>query len=348
MDHDDHDDDVSSSIHIHNLFLDSEERYLIQRIKVAERPHLIYHTEDYFQDYLQEDASSQEKEGEENDFNNRMLPLIDGYDLCGWRREGIMVHTENHNTSERFFLSPLWTIGSSSTLFRRDRQWPVYPKKKYIHPSYQQLLHRLQQTIPLAPLYSSLSSHAPVLVLNYTDCCQIMDPHPPHHDHRNQSHSRTCTHFAHRVEDRNIPAKIIGATHDWSSMPKKQPQQEPGRNNKIKSAYQDIQTTAFQKPNPDCSNHKEWTFIQLIQRFGNVYWRFSDTHGEMMTLNTYAKYITSPEGTVKECFFLCVLSIPHTSTPLIFLLYFKFRLIKSVYSYTNKKSKNKKKSIFFN
>lgn len=37
-------------------------------------------------------------------------------------------------------------------------------------------------------------------------------------------------------------------------------------------------------------------FENLVKRFGNINWRFSDTHGEMMSLRTYAKYIHSVEG----------------------------------------------------
>ncbi len=39
-----------------------------------------------------------------------------------------------------------------------------------------------------------------------------------------------------------------------------------------------------------------YRFENLVQRFGHVYWRFSDTHGEMMSMKTYAKYITNIEG----------------------------------------------------
>ena len=38
------------------------------------------------------------------------------------------------------------------------------------------------------------------------------------------------------------------------------------------------------------------SFENLLKRFGDVYWRFSDTHGEMMSMKTYAKYITNVEG----------------------------------------------------
>lgn len=37
-------------------------------------------------------------------------------------------------------------------------------------------------------------------------------------------------------------------------------------------------------------------FKNLLRRFGDIYFRFSDTHGEMMTLHTYAKYIQSIDG----------------------------------------------------
>ena len=40
------------------------------------------------------------------------------------------------------------------------------------------------------------------------------------------------------------------------------------------------------------------SFANLLERYGDIRWRFSDTHGEMMALSTYAKYITSHEGKV--------------------------------------------------
>ena len=38
------------------------------------------------------------------------------------------------------------------------------------------------------------------------------------------------------------------------------------------------------------------SFENLLKRFGGISWRFSDTHGEMTTLETYAKYIVNLEG----------------------------------------------------
>jgi len=37
-------------------------------------------------------------------------------------------------------------------------------------------------------------------------------------------------------------------------------------------------------------------FDQFLARFPLVYWRFSDTHGEMMSMQTYGKYISSAES----------------------------------------------------
>eukprot|EP00536_Pseudo-nitzschia_multiseries_P016402 jgi/Psemu1/263629/estExt_Genewise1Plus.C_11020006 len=38
------------------------------------------------------------------------------------------------------------------------------------------------------------------------------------------------------------------------------------------------------------------TFDRLVETFGDYDWRFSDTHGATMTLNTYKKYVSSLEG----------------------------------------------------
>ncbi|MGK3737113.1 MAG: hypothetical protein ACI8RD_003335 [Bacillariaceae sp.] len=38
------------------------------------------------------------------------------------------------------------------------------------------------------------------------------------------------------------------------------------------------------------------TFDRLVDDFGEYQWRFSDTHGATMSLNTYKKYVTSIEG----------------------------------------------------
>jgi Cupin-like domain len=58
-------------------------------------------------------------------------------------------------------------------------------------------------------------------------------------------------------EEQNIPVIVEGATEGW--------------------------------------NLEAWNFEKIVERFGDVRWRFSDTHGAMMTLSVYDKYI-STEG----------------------------------------------------
>ena len=41
---------------------------------------------------------------------------------------------------------------------------------------------------------------------------------------------------------------------------------------------------------------KTCCFDQLVERFGHLEWRFSDTHGETMSLQTYCKYVHNLEG----------------------------------------------------
>lgn len=60
-------------------------------------------------------------------------------------------------------------------------------------------------------------------------------------------------------EQKNVPAILEGLTDDWNAM-------------------------------------ESCTWDALVGRFGDYYWRFSDTHGACMTLETYDKYIKTLEG----------------------------------------------------
>ena len=46
--------------------------------------------------------------------------------------------------------------------------------------------------------------------------------------------------------------------------------------------------------------YKTCTFQNLLKDWGDHYWRFSDTHGQTMTLKTYDKYIHSIEGLLDD------------------------------------------------
>lgn len=60
-------------------------------------------------------------------------------------------------------------------------------------------------------------------------------------------------------ERENVPAVITGCCDEWNSM-------------------------------------ESFLFESLVDRFGAMQWRFSDTHGETMTLDAYKKYCFSHEG----------------------------------------------------
>lgn len=77
--------------------------------------------------------------------------------------------------------------------------------------------------------------------------------------------------FKDTFEDGNMPAKILNAMTDWKAFSNGR-KNDDNSNDTIKSG---------------------WTFDDFLSRFGNINWRFSDQHGEMMSLECYAKYIFS-------------------------------------------------------
>lgn len=64
-------------------------------------------------------------------------------------------------------------------------------------------------------------------------------------------------------ERQNVPVVLEGLTNEWKAM-------------------------------------KTCRWKELVSNFGDYYWRFSDTHGAGMTLETYHKYVTSLEGMVDD------------------------------------------------
>jgi len=252
--------------HVDDLFLDSEERYEIYLVKAAERPHLLEYVPSvtYPSSSLLNveekkcctgfDATDDDKiisDGKDSYSKNNdqdILPLIDGCDIPGWRKENFIVHNQD-NPNYSFSLQALLNVGASSTMFRRDKQWPNFLKmiqnKKW---------NELKVKLVNEPTYKAK-------VVEYEDYCQMQNIYG--NQDNIEKINRKATKFAVEFEQGNIPAKIMGATNDWKCM---------------------------------YLNGRKWTFENLLKRYGNIYWRFSDTHGEMMALSTYAKYISNAEG----------------------------------------------------
>jgi len=108
---------------------------------------------------------------------------------------------------------------------------------------------------------------------------------------------RKVTKFAMEYELKNRPVKILGAAQGWSAMPKYSHEARPSK--PIVNCRS--RATSWVDVGDDSALFSAggiggWTFANLVSRFGNVSFRFSDQHGEMMSLSTYSKYITNPEG----------------------------------------------------
>ena len=252
-----------------DLFLDQEERYEIFTVKAAERPHLVAYQEQQPHIPTQPQNSNadvhvattktEEKEAaslgeekkddgelsdqacEENRINDELPPpLVDGCDLPGFRCHRLAYDASSDE------IEGMLNIGVGSTLFRRADQLS-YPCRLSRNSEFQtKLIGRLTVTPP--------SPEMDAEIVDCDECSQCI---------KNDNTSK-ATRFAIDYEQRNVPAKIVGATKTWPAMP--------------------------------AENNVGWTFDNLVERFGNVAWRFSDVHGEMLTLQTYNKYISTVEG----------------------------------------------------
>lgn len=216
-----------------DIFLSATERYEVYEVKTAERPHLLLFNDD--------DGTSCTDNGSHSD----LKPLLDGCDIRGWRRENMVECGKE--------LQGGLNIGVSSTMFRRESQWPLCNLKR-----------NRQWSNLKEKLLNSDNIHNGADVIH-------------HNDYKKEVMtigSKSATKFALDYEEKNVPAIILGATVGWKCMP----------------AYSsDLQYS------PQIRSGG-WTFSNLLSRFADVNWRFSDTHGEMMTLRTYAKYISNLEG----------------------------------------------------
>jgi hypothetical protein len=265
------------SNYIHDRYLDSEERYEVRTVKAAERPHLVNWEEE-----TSEDDEVDEKKSDES--LQHPPPLTDGCDIPGWRSRRLApcLRAEKAQDSIDLVLGGTLNVGSGATLFRRDSQFPFICNNadRGRNGWWYNMKNRLYTPPPEdrdAPIIDYISSCALVDFIDESNRCNI--------------ERRKVTLFSKEYEQKNRPVKILGATVDWPAMPH----------------YNEASYTS-NEPNQGWAEINEsselftangmggWTFGNLVSRFGNVLWRFSDQHGEMMSLQTYSKYITTPEG----------------------------------------------------
>lgn len=232
--------DPTTTAPVGNIFLTEEERYEVFTVKAAERPHLLTYRDN--QEVIDEKTSAntnhplhEEKKQDGSEYygeitkhdaspkGNNDPPLIDGCDLPGWRLHRLAFDPSSDE------ISGLLNIGPGSTLFRKADQlcYPCHlPSSRN---NFQNLMDQLVSSPP-----------SPERGADVVDATEI------------------ASRFGLEYEQRNIPAKIMGATNSW--------------------------------------NCKAWSFDNFLDRFGDIAWRFSDIHGEMLTFRTYSKYLSTVEG----------------------------------------------------
>ena len=82
----------NESISVNDVYLDVEERYEIHNVKVNERPHLIHYSLKKAQSpssttNIDVDTKETKYDEEAEEDDEDLLPLIDGCDIPGWRKE---------------------------------------------------------------------------------------------------------------------------------------------------------------------------------------------------------------------------------------------------------------------
>ena len=270
------------SNYIHDRYLDSEERYEVRTVKAAERPHLL----NWEEETTEEDEVVDEKKNddESSDFVVHPPPLTDGCDIPGWRSRRLApcLTAEKTQDSIGLVLGGTLNVGSGATLFRRDSQFPFICNNS--NRNRNGWWYNMKKR-----LYTPPPQDRDAPIIDYISSCALVD----FIDESNRMNKeRRVTLFSMEYEQKNRPVKILGATVDWPAMPN----------------YNEASYTSNEPNNQGWAEINEsselftangtrgWTFGNLVSRFGNVLWRFSDQHGEMMSLQTYSKYITTPEG----------------------------------------------------
>ena len=166
-------------------------------------------------------------------------PLIDGCDLTGWRCERISPYMnyssitthekKNDDDSIRKEIgSPLGgslNIGPSSTLFRRESQFPFISSSLYNNIIYENdknsncWWYTAKQRFNIPP---SIQRAAPVL--HHDEAAMLVDYDDSFYMTNNiaengQRCKRKITMFCKEYEIKNYPVKILGATDGWLAMP---------------------------------------------------------------------------------------------------------------------------------
>ena len=191
-------------------------------------------------------------------------PLTDGCDIPRWRAEGM--------TKVDSQLQAALNVGLGCNLLRRESQLPLplSPKLNYKedNANHHQRERQQQPRSKWEVLQEKLMYHQPVTeTVERISCSKAASLLLPSSTEILIENNATATAGLSRRkvfskwETDNYPVIIEGCTENW--------------------------------------NLPVWDYERLVARFGDIRWRFSDIHGAVMTLETYAKYAAT-EGLVDD------------------------------------------------
>ncbi|KAL3931145.1 MAG: hypothetical protein SGBAC_011446 [Bacillariaceae sp.] len=191
------------------------------------------------------DAAFEHDDGDDETKGSLPLPLLDGCDLPGWRKEGLVLSQDSpHHNHQQGMLN----VGLGCTLMRRTSQLSACLSDKLLKQSaWKQLQAKL---FVQPPIVSGTATGGPSEVIVDGRTAAIRLP-------SEETERLTGPHAW--FEKQNIPVILEGCTDSWNAM-------------------------------------KTCTWKSLLQEYGDYQWRFSDTHGACMSLETYTKYTKSIEG----------------------------------------------------
>ncbi|KAL7550068.1 hypothetical protein ACHAWF_017276 [Thalassiosira exigua] len=314
---------ATSTHYVHDRLLDAEERYEVFVVKAAERPHLLHWTaaEASGDACKKLDASADgQGDGDDDDDDDEKKvddalcslsstlrvpvessmqhapPLTDGTDLPGWRCQRIAPCMKSDAIESP--LEGTLNVGAGSTLLRRESQFPFVCSTLSglgtnesggcrRHDCWWYSAKRRFSVPP--PTDRAAPS------MDHKDAAKLV----PYDQDVLENDQRKITMFCREYEIKNRPVKVLGAAEGWSAMPcygqdnSHHDEEATDKDMEINDNWSDIGGTSQKLSG---GGKGGWTFANLLSRFGRVSFRFSDTHGEMMSFQTYAKYITNPEG----------------------------------------------------
>jgi hypothetical protein len=166
---------------VQDILLSSEERFDIWNVKKEERPYLLSNNNDMD---LEEDDSVLPSSSSEND-DSKVLPLLDGCDIPGWRKEQLV--------SVSSYARGLLNVGSGCSLLRRESQ--LFTAMSSTSTTSTSCLHKwkqLQHQLFIPPPNTAFR-------LSPDETINLIEPYP-------------------WFERDNVPAILEGCTRDWAAM----------------------------------------------------------------------------------------------------------------------------------